>query len=46
VWAGEFATSMEMAGLSISVLRLDAELKKLLAAPAVTPFFEQAAIGG
>jgi phosphoenolpyruvate---glycerone phosphotransferase subunit DhaK len=46
VWAGEFATSMEMAGLSISVLRVDAELKRLLAAPAVTPFFEQAAIGG
>jgi phosphoenolpyruvate---glycerone phosphotransferase subunit DhaK len=44
VWAGEFATSMEMAGLSISVLRLDPELKRLLAAPALTPFFEQAAI--
>jgi dihydroxyacetone kinase-like protein len=42
VWAGEYATSMEMAGLSISVLKLDAELKKLLAAPARTPFFEQA----
>ncbi len=46
VWAGEFATSMEMAGLSISVLRLDGELKKLLAAPAQTPFYEQAAIAG
>jgi dihydroxyacetone kinase-like protein len=46
VWAGELATSMEMAGLSISVLRLDPELKKLLAAPARTPFFEQAALGG
>jgi dihydroxyacetone kinase-like protein len=46
VWLGEFATSMEMAGLSISVLRLDAELKKLLAAPALTPFFEQSAIAG
>jgi len=45
LWAGEYATSMEMAGLSISLLKLDAELKKLLAAPAVTPFFEQAAIG-
>jgi phosphoenolpyruvate---glycerone phosphotransferase subunit DhaK len=46
VWVGEHATSMEMAGLSISVLRLDAELKKLLAAPALTPFFEQAAFAG
>jgi dihydroxyacetone kinase-like protein len=46
VWAGEFATSMEMAGLSISVMRLDAELKRLLAAPALTPFYEQAAIVG
>ena len=44
VWAGEFVTSMEMAGLSISLLRLDPELKKLLAAPAMTPFFQQAAI--
>jgi len=46
VWAGEYATSMEMAGLSISLLKLDPELKKLLAAPALSPFFEQAAIGG
>ena len=46
VWAGEYATSMEMAGLSISVMRVDAELKRLLAAPALTPFYEQAAIVG
>jgi phosphoenolpyruvate---glycerone phosphotransferase subunit DhaK len=46
VWAGEYATSMEMAGLSISLLKLDPELKKLLAAPALSPFFEQSAIGG
>jgi dihydroxyacetone kinase-like protein len=39
---GEFATSMEMAGASISVLRLDDELKRLLSKPARTPFFEQA----
>jgi dihydroxyacetone kinase-like protein len=44
VWLGEFATSMEMAGLSLSVIRLDPELKRLLAAPANTPFFEQVAI--
>ncbi len=41
VYVGEFATSMEMAGFSISVLKLDEELKKLLARPARTPFFEQ-----
>ncbi|MPM31146.1 PTS-dependent dihydroxyacetone kinase 2, dihydroxyacetone-binding subunit DhaK [bioreactor metagenome] len=36
---GEFATSMEMAGLSITVFRLDEELKALLQAPAKTPFY-------
>jgi dihydroxyacetone kinase-like protein len=30
-----------MAGASISLLRLDDELQKLLAKPARTPFFEQ-----
>lgn len=40
-WIGEFATSMEMAGASISLIRLDDELRRLLAAPARTPFFEQ-----
>lgn len=39
VWIGEFATAMEMAGASISVLKLDAELDRLMAAPAHTPFF-------
>ena len=46
VYVGEFATSMEMAGFSISLLKLDAELKKLLAKPANTPFFEQIQIEG
>jgi dihydroxyacetone kinase-like protein len=41
VYAGEFATSMEMAGISISIFKLDGELKRLLAKPAVTPFFVQ-----
>ncbi len=36
---GEFATSMEMAGLSVSLFRLDAEMKELLLAPARTPFY-------
>lgn len=36
---GEFATSMEMAGMSGTILRLDEELKKYLSAPAKTPFY-------
>jgi dihydroxyacetone kinase-like protein len=44
VYVGEFATSMEMAGFSISVVRLDEELKALLARPARTPFFEQSQV--
>lgn len=36
---GEFATSMEMAGLSISILKLDEELEELLRYPAMTPFY-------
>ena len=40
-YVGEFATSMEMAGASVSVFHLDAELKKYLLVPASTPFFEQ-----
>ena len=42
VYVGEFATSMEMSGFSISVCKLDDELRRLLAKPARTPFFEQA----
>lgn len=40
-FVGEYATSMEMAGASISVMKLDAELKPLLDAPANTPFYTQ-----
>ena len=40
-WVGEFATSMEMAGASISLMRVDGELKEYLAAPADTPFYKQ-----
>lgn len=36
---GEYATSMEMAGLSVTLFKLDAELKQLLRAPASTPFY-------
>lgn len=41
VYVGEFATSMEMAGASISLCKLDDELRRLIARPASTPFFEQ-----
>lgn len=40
-YVGEYATSMEMAGASITLLQLDAELTELLDAPAHTPFFTQ-----
>ncbi|MDO5446094.1 MAG: dihydroxyacetone kinase subunit DhaK, partial [Eubacteriales bacterium] len=36
---GEYATSMEMAGLSVSIIKLDEELKSLLMDPADTPFY-------
>lgn len=36
---GEFATSMEMSGLSITIFKLDDELKSLLRQPASTPFY-------
>lgn len=38
---GEYMTSIEMAGFSISVLKLDEELKELLDASADTPAFKQ-----
>ncbi|MDA8392272.1 MAG: dihydroxyacetone kinase subunit DhaK [Actinomycetota bacterium] len=38
-FVGELATSLEMAGASISVMALDAELSRLLDAPAFSPFF-------
>ena len=36
---GEYATSMEMAGLSVTIFKLDEQLKELLTAPAKTPFY-------
>ena len=42
VWVGEYATSLEMAGASLTLIRLDDELRRLLDAPAETPFFVQA----
>lgn len=40
-YVGEFATSMEMAGASISLFKLNPELKRLVSTPANTPFFKQ-----
>ncbi|AEB06647.1 Glycerone kinase [Coriobacterium glomerans PW2] len=36
---GEYGTSLEMAGLSLTIIKLDSELKELLLAPARTPFY-------
>jgi phosphoenolpyruvate---glycerone phosphotransferase subunit DhaK len=41
VYVGEFATSLEMAGASVSVARLTPKLTELLDAPASSPFFRQ-----
>ena len=38
---GEFATSMEMAGLSVTLFKLDAELEALLRAPASNAVLHQ-----
>ncbi|MDK2879379.1 MAG: phosphoenolpyruvate---glycerone phosphotransferase subunit DhaK [Thermoanaerobacteraceae bacterium] len=40
-YIGEYMTSLEMAGASITLLKLDEELKNLLDAPADTPAFRQ-----
>lgn len=40
-YVGEYVTSLEMAGASLSILRLDDELAELIDAPAESPFFKQ-----
>jgi dihydroxyacetone kinase len=40
-WVGEYATSLEMAGASVSVMRLDDQLRELFDAPASSPFFHR-----
>lgn len=45
-YVGEFATSMDMAGMSVSLLKLDGELKNYLSLPCSTPFFVQNQIEG
>src|SRR6478736_4470006 len=42
VWVGEYATSLEMAGASVSVMAVDDELAGLLDHPVATPFVVQA----
>jgi dihydroxyacetone kinase len=43
-YVGEYATSLEMAGASISIMKLDDDLTALLDAPASSPFFHQASV--
>ncbi|MHB1289937.1 dihydroxyacetone kinase subunit DhaK [Georgenia sp.] len=40
-YVGEYATSLEMAGASMSLLELDDTLLELLNAPALSPFFQE-----
>jgi len=40
-YVGEYVTSLEMAGASVTVMKLDDELKRLIDAPADTPMFVQ-----
>jgi dihydroxyacetone kinase-like protein len=44
-YVGEYATSLEMAGCSVTLLKLDDELKPYLDASAHSPFFKQFAEG-
>ena len=43
---GEFVTSLDMAGVSLTVLWLDEELEELWRAPASSPAFRKGAVGG
>jgi dihydroxyacetone kinase-like protein len=40
-FVGEYATSMEMAGCSVTLMKLDEELRQLIDAPAYSPFLLQ-----
>ena len=40
-YVGRYACSMEMKGVSLTLMRLDSELKRLIDAPAHSPFFLQ-----
>ena len=43
-YIGEYATSLEMAGASLSIIHLDDELAELIDAPARSPFFTQGSV--
>jgi len=40
-YVGNYATSLDMAGASVSFMRLDTELKRWMSAPAETPALVQ-----
>lgn len=40
-YVGNYMTAIEMAGVSVSILKLDDELKELLSAPSDTPAFKE-----
>lgn len=44
-YVGEYVTSLEMAGASLSIMVLDDELEDLINAPASSPFFRQGSLG-
>lgn len=39
-YVGEYFTALEMAGFSVTLMKLDSELKSLLEAPADTPYYK------
>ncbi len=39
-YVGEYFTALEMAGFSVTLMKLDPELKSLLEAPADTPYYK------
>jgi len=39
-YVGEYFTALEMAGFSVTLMKLDAELRSLLEAPADTPYYK------
>ena len=41
-FVGEYATSMEMAGASVSICKVDEEMRKWIDRPVKTPFYVQA----
>lgn len=44
-YVGEYVTSLEMAGASVTVLPMDDELETLMAAPADSPFYRAGSMG-